>query len=292
MKINKFVIGLAIALWILPLRAEVETAELPDLVVGGVGLETGLTAAVWGEPWNQKDVETELQKIQNISFGPAEREILKRILLTRTGEKDVLIPRLEALMAQGFFEEVLTLTDRIPPAQQSPEVRQFRIRALMANGKTAEACQDENIALSDDEIFIRTVCALMLRTPDEGALAFDVYRESGRDNHPFLNAVGDKTVRYEEVSLPDGRPDWIEWPLVAAAFGDKIPQLPLREGERQLLARSTIVPDSVKEQIRTKQQDKLPEKENALSLLNQYNAVRERLERLVPKVPEASDGGI
>ena len=295
MKIGKILIGLIWGLWSLSPRAAVETAELPDLVIGGVGLETGLTTAVWGDPIDSEKLKAQLQDIQNIAFDPAEREILKRVLLTRTGEVDVLIPRLETLMAQGFFEDVLRLIDRIPPAQRTDEVRQWRIRALMAEGKTADVCTEEMIAGWPEEVFIRTVCALMSKTLDEAALAFDVYRESGADTYPFLNGVGDKIVRYQDVSLPDGQPDWIEIPLIAKAFEEDVFQLPLKIGELQMLSRSDFVPDLVQKKAAEMLQQKVElspaEKETALELLKTKNDLRARLERLVPPVSEAADVG-
>lgn len=291
MKIGKILVGTALALWSLCLRAEIETAELPDLVVGGVGLETGLSSAVWGEPVDEAQIKEQLKDIRDIVFNPAEREILKRILLTRTGQADVLEPRLETLMAQGFFEEVLHLTDRIPPAQRTPEVRQWRIRAMAAEGKTV--CAEETIGQWEDEVFIRTVCALMSKPDDEAVLAFDVYRESGRDEHPFLNSIGDKLFRYQEVSLPDGQPDWIELPLLAKAFGEKVFQIPLTIGALDWLSRSDFVSGAVREKaadvLKQKAENTVKEDETALTLLKQQNQIRVRLEKIVPPASEESD---
>jgi len=243
--------------WILAgARAEVAEIGLTELGVGTVGIDTGLASDILGKNPDAAEIIEQINRCADMDFDEAEKQVLKRILMTDMGgvaalEKEgkaYLNARINALMQQGMFEEVLLLTDQIPVKNRSAEIKRMRAEALFASGKTAEACAETDAF--EEEAFIRAVCAETVGKESESALAFDVYRESAAVGHPFFDAAGDVFYRGLTVDLPEGKPDVWEMPIVARTFGVEIFNRPLDKKQLWTLVNQDTVPAAVKEQAK------------------------------------------
>ena len=103
MKQNSKVIALTLMLWAGVAHAEIVAENLPVLTPESVGLETPFSDSVWGNPPDPQNLTLSLKAVQEVSFSVPEREVLRQVLLTATGSVDLLAPRLDTLMAQGFY---------------------------------------------------------------------------------------------------------------------------------------------------------------------------------------------
>lgn len=287
MKRNSKIMALTLMLWSGVACAEIVAENLPVLTPESVGLETPFSDTVWGNPPDPQKLAQSLKAVQEVDFSVPEREVLRQVLLTATGSVDLLVPRLDTLMAQGFYKDALALLDRIPVTQQTSEMRRYRTRILFALGKVSEACREENLSAFDaDEIFVRTVCALSLHGAEEAVLAYDVYRESGQDRDAFLNSAGDMLYRQLPAQMPEGKPDLLLLPLVAHAFGDQVFRPGLNRGELMILLNHDVVPEPVRqevaERLKTPVSQEIPQDGSLLDDLKQIAEYRQRVERHFP----------
>ena len=293
MRKNKaWCVGLCL-LWAGSVWAQESVQPLPDLGVGTIGVDTGLSAAVWGDTPNVDAIMQQMKACAEADLNDAEREILERVLLTDVGGvaafeavgESFLQGRLDTLMRQGLFDAVVVLTDKIPVEQQSDPVRRTRAEALFALGRVTEACEAPVLAaFGIEEPFVRVACAAAVAEPPQAALAYDVYRENASDGHPFLNAAGDVLYRALSASLPDGLPSLWETPMVATAFGDDVFNLPLERAHLLVLAASERVPHEVRLRAihSLKEPVRAEAKLSVLEALMQAAEARRVLERVVP----------
>ncbi|MBQ7413639.1 MAG: hypothetical protein IJV07_05160 [Alphaproteobacteria bacterium] len=255
MVLNKF-IGLALAFFLGGVaRAEVVTEPLPALTPGSIGIDTVFDARIWGDKPVADKVIQQIRQAADIPFNDSEREILRQILLTDVGGLSELAAddgvflktRLQTLMAQGLFEDVLTLIDHIPDKDKNNDLVQMQTAALFALGRVKEACTDERMgAFGADESFLRVVCAEETGVPPAAAFAYEVYRESNADTHVFLNAAGENLYRGSAHDMPTGNPSIFELPLSAKAWGMDIFDLPLKRGDWMVLSGIESVPHEVR----------------------------------------------
>ena len=249
--IGVFLLGMAVA----TVKAEVSQTELAALSVGTIGIETENAAEIWGENPNADEVIRQINDCATISFNDEERGILRHILMADVGgiknlekrSEDYLNARLNTLLAQGLFRDVITLLDKVPTNQQTNKLKQKRAEALFAEGFVEAAC-DENMmgAFESEEGFIRAVCADSVGVPPASALAYEVYRESGEDIHPFLNAAGEVLYRDLMPDLPEGTPSVWEAPMVAKVYGTEIFDRPLSREVLSALSGNETVPYGIR----------------------------------------------
>lgn len=255
MALNKFV-GLVLALLgSVAVRAEVVTEPLPALTPGSIGVDTVFDARIWGTKPTADKIIKQIRQAADVPFNDSEREILRQILLTDVGGLSVLATddgaflktRLQTLMAQGLFEDVLTLIDRIPDKDKNDDITQMQTAALFSLGRVKEACTDERMGtFGSDESFLRVVCAEETGVLPAAAFAYEVYRESGADTHVFLNAAGDNLYRDSAHDMPAGHPSVFELPILAKVWGIDVFDLPLNRGDRMVLANMENVPHEVR----------------------------------------------
>lgn len=235
MEVSK-VFALGMILWTLAAQAEVVAEHLPEMKAGTIGVETGLTGAIWGDNPDADQVLNQIRVAGEVDLSDSEKEILKRILMTDVGGvavleergEEYLTARVDTLMAQGMFDEALFLLSRISERHLSNKLKQLKSEVLFAAGRVTEACSENYMeAFGQEEAFIRAVCADAIGVPPASALAYEVYREGGYDIHPYLNAVGEVLYRDGESLMPAGEPSVWEVPMMARVWGMDIFKLPL-----------------------------------------------------------------
>ena len=298
-------IGLALGmLWSVSGAAQIVQGSLPDLTDGTAGVDTVLTADIWGENPDADDVIRQIQDCADINFNPAELTILRQVLLTDVGGKQsledqnesYLKARLETLLKQGMFDEVILLVDRVQPKHRSDVMKQLRAEALFALGRVQEVCTDEVLsAFGEQETFMRVICADALQVPPEPALAFELYREREENEHPFLNAAGDVLYHNLEPEMPSGEPSVWELPILAKAFGNDIFKLKFDREKLWTLIAHEHVPHEVRIQadhlVNTKTEIEKPDG-HVLDELIQMAKARQELERRLPGTLHQKQAGI
>jgi len=236
--------------------AEVKTEALPEMKVGTIGVETGFGPRIWGDKPDADNILKQIAEAGEAPLNDSEKEILKKVLMTDVGGvvaleergEAYLVARVEALMAQGLFEEALTLLSKVPERQLSNSLKQLTAKVLFVSGRVEKACTELFLESFDtEEAFIRAVCADVTGVPPQSALAYEVYRESGKDNHPFLNAAGEVLYRGLDISLPKGEPSVWEIPVVARVWGEDIFKLNPTKTQKWVLVNQDRIPDSVRE---------------------------------------------
>ncbi|MBR6412479.1 MAG: hypothetical protein IKS41_04895 [Alphaproteobacteria bacterium] len=254
MEVSKF-LALGILLWAWVAKAEVVAERLPEMKVGTIGVETGLSQNIWGEKPDATQIFSQIKASGEANLNDSEKDILRRILLTDVGgvasleEKgeEYLVARVEALMAQGMFEEALVLMDRVSPRHLSANLKQLKAKILFVSGRPEEACAENYMeAFGREEAFIRAVCADAIGVPPASALAYEVYRESGADTHPFLNAAGEVLYRDIETLIPMDEPSVWEMPVIARVWGVEALKLPLTRTHLWVLVGQEQVPHEVR----------------------------------------------
>jgi len=247
-----FIIGL---LGVVSASAQIVQDSLPVLTAGTAGVDTVLTADIWGENPDADSVIRQIEACAEVNFNPVELNILRQVLLTDVGGKKsleeksepYLKARLTTLLRQGMFDEVIMLVDRVQPKHQTREMKQLRAEALFAMGRVAEVCTDGVLSeFGEQESFMRVVCADALREPPEPALVFEVYRERGENRYPFLEAAGDVLYLNLPAELPKGEPSVWEMPILAKAFGNDVFQLNLNREKLWTLIAHERVPHEVR----------------------------------------------
>ena len=279
-------------------RAQVSQTELPDLTVGTIGDETDKPTDIWGENPKAEEVIRQINECASINFNDEERKILKKILMADVGgiksleerSEDYLRARLSTLIAQGMFREVITLLDKIPEKQQTNDMKQRRAEALFAEGFVQAACEENLMtAFENEEGFIRAICADSVGVPPKSALAYEVYRESGRDTHPFLNAAGEVLYRNLTPTLPEGVPSIWEMPVVVKAYGTDVFKRPLSRELLLTLINNEMVSHEIRRMARNRL-DKPQESEKAdghiLDYLSAWAKVRPQIQKILSQAPE------
>ena len=236
-------------------KADIVQTELADLTVGTVGIETENAASIWGENPNADEVIRQINECATVSFNDKEREILRYILMADVSgikslekrSEDYLNARLNTLMAQGLFRDAITLLDKVPGSKQTNALKQKRAEALFAEGFVKAACEENLIgSFGSEEAFVRAICADSVGVPPASALAYEVYRESGADTHPFLNASGEILYRDLAPDLPEGVPSVWEAPIVAKVYGAEIFKRPLSREVLSALSNNETVPYGIR----------------------------------------------
>ena len=273
--------------------AVVSQEGLPSLTVGTIGVETGLSADIWGANPKADDVIRQIQACADVDFNDSEREILKQILMTDVGgnkelekkSEEYLKARLETLIKQGLFKEVRTLLDQVP--KKTDELKKLQAEALFADGFVSAACEENLIsAFEKEEGFIRAVCADTIGVPPASALAYEVYREGGHDTHPFLNAAGEVLYRNLSPELPEGVPSVWEAPMVAKAYGMKVFDRALSRETLLALFGNETVPPEVRlkaEKVLRKEVKKEPADGLILDYLRAMAEMRMKLQTILPQ---------
>ncbi len=239
--------------------AEVVVDDLSGLGQGTVGIKTPFTADVFGTEPVAETVIQHLNAVQSLPLSGAERAVVRMVLMTDVGGVKSLDTaqaaywraRADILLTQGLFEDVITLTDQIPPARRTNDMRRDRATALFALGRYREACAgDTPVAFGTDERWIRAVCADVMGDDAPAALAFDVYREAGTDGHALWTAAGRRTYQRTTEPMPVGlsATDISVWelPLAARVFGEPVLTLPLKRGQWRVLALAPGVGETVR----------------------------------------------
>ena len=288
MKISKFFVWVALFGASVG-RAEVVAEQLPEMKVGTIGVETGLSPDIWGD---KPDAESILAQIKNVEKAPlndSEKEILKRVLLTDMGGvvaleergEEYLQARVEAFVAQGMMEEALVLLNQVPTQSMSNTQKQLKAEVLFVAGRAEEACAESSLeAFGSEEAFIRAACADVMGVPPASALAYEVYRESEKDTHPFLNAAGEMLYRDITASMPEGVPSVWEMPVIARVWGVDILKLPLSKKHLWVLVGQERVPPEVRKEADNilKRVEKVPADGQILTHLTQMAEERRWIE--------------
>ena len=254
MKIGRYFLG-GILLMTSVSWAEVIAENLPEIKIGTIGVETGLSPDIWGDEPDAEDVLQQIKESAEVDLNEAEKEILRRILMTDVGgvsslEKkgeSYLTERVNALTAQGMFDEALTLLDKVSDRGLSNELKQLKSEVLFVMGRVEEACAENYMeTFKDKEVFIRAVCADVIGVPPASALAYEVYRESGKDNYSFLNAAGEVLYRDMDTKIPAGEPSVWEMPILARAFGTDVFKNKLPKKHLWVLLNQEQIPHEVR----------------------------------------------
>jgi len=291
MGISKFLIA-GVLLWPLLGLAEVVTEALPEMKVGTIGTDTGVSAAVWGEKPDAAEILAQIKAAGEAPLNDVEKEILKRVLLADMGGvaaleelgEEYLRVRVKALVAQSMADEAIALIDRVPAKNLSNTLKQLKAETLLIMGRAEEACAEGYPeSFEAEEAFIRAVCADMIGVPPASALAYEVYRESGRDNHPFLNAAGEVLYRDMKVAMPAGGPSIWEMPVAARVWGKEVLNKPLSAAHLRVLTGQERVPSDVREAAQSRISKKPAVSVNGSILLHltQMASERQQVEALL-----------
>lgn len=291
------IIGLCIGcLFSVSVSAQIVSEGLSEISNGTIGVKTAFQSDVWGKNPDVADVLRQINEAATANLDEAERIVLRQVLLTDVAgvpslEKEnqaYLAARLNTMVAQGFYEDILTLLDEIPEKQLNEELKLYQLKAEFALGKKARVCIEENMALfQEKEAAMRVICADILKEPFEASMAYEVYRDSGRDGETFLNAAGDKIYRHLEGSMPEGKPTLWEWPMVAKAFGMGVFQRELTRGELVLLAESGYVLEEVQEEARKRLREPKIEKNPDGKILDDLLKMSKQRQEIEKNLPPA-----
>ena len=289
-KLVYFVAGLIFSCVV---HAQITAEQLDSIADGTVGIETDLSADVWGDNPNVDDVIRQIKDCADESFNWTELGVLRQVLLTDVGgvkgieqKSDAYLKaRLDTLMKQGLFSDVLTLLENIPEKNLTDELWQIKGEALFASGRPDEACEERIVtAFGTEEAFIRAICVAVNGSSTEPALAYEVYRESGHDTHVFLNAAGDVLFRGLSSELPTGTPSVWEMPILALAFGEDIFQLNLNRAQLWTLLDWENIPHEVRLHAQRLAQVETTEDNTGgiLDALRAWSRARQSLEQQIP----------
>lgn len=139
------------------LFSSVHIQTLPNLGVENLGVKNAVPEDIWGK--SQVSVlQTLVTGVSNKSLTPAMRNIIIQMMMRQT-PLNVSLPlvyRMETLLHLGAFDEVLTLTQLVPPANQTSEILKLKSLALFLSGQNEAACD------------------LMVKTPDLGKMLEDM----------------------------------------------------------------------------------------------------------------------
>ena len=291
MKANKW--GWGLALWALGATGYAESVPLPELGIGTIGMTDISAADVWGKNIRADEVIRQIAMCADVRFNAKELNLLRQVLLAEAGGvaaleeagEAYLTARLITLLRQGLFDDVLMLTDRIPERDRSPAVGRLRAEALFALGRTADICRDSVLASFEaEEAVMRVVCAAENGSAAAAALAYDVYREAGGEDYPFLNAAGDALYRSLPVILPPGKPSVWEVPMLARAFGNEVFALDLNREQLWALVARENVPHEVRLEARNRlMAEELPTPDGqVLANLIRLAEARRQVEKSLP----------
>lgn len=288
MGISKFlfcmIVGAAVA------RAEVVAESLPEMKVGTIGVETGLSADIWGDKPDAENVLAQIKATGEVTFSDSEKDVLKRILMTDVGGvaaleqrgEEYLEARVKALVAQGMFDEAMNLLNQVPEEKTPDFVKRLKAEVLFVAGRVEEACVEKNMeTFGKQEAFMRAVCADILGVPPASALAYEVYRESGENQYPFLNAAGEVLYRGMDVKVPKGDPSVWEMPIMARVWGIDVVKPELTKEHLWTLINQEQVLADVREKAEQtlKQQEKVKADGQVLTHLIQMAEERQAVER-------------
>ena len=277
------IVGAAVA------RAEVVAESLPEMKVGTIGTEAGLSADIWGDKPDAENILGQIKAAGEVTFNDSEKEALKRILMTdvggvaaleQRGEK-YLEARVKALVAQGMFDEAMNLLNQVPEEKAPDFVKRLKAEVLFVAGRVDEACMEGTMeTFGKQEAFMRAVCADILGVPPASALAYEVYRESGEDHYPFLNAAGEVLYRGMDIKLPKGEPAVWEMPMIARVWGVDVVKPELTREHLWTLVNQEQVPADVREKAEQtlKQQEKIKADGQVLTHLIQMAKERQAVE--------------
>lgn len=236
-------VGIGVVLWLGGARAQIDVDGLVGIGTGTIGVETIFTKNIWGAATDETQVMSDIKTLGDRRLYPVERFVLGQVLTSDAGGQknlealgeEFLTARLDTLMKQGLFEEVLAVAGRVPAELQSPTVKQRYATALWGLGRVNEACADPlAAAFGPNEAFVRAACAAETEPEETAALAFDVYRESGAERHTCFDAAGAVIYHQQTESVKLGE-ECSLWEVLLAARAGKEQNL-TRRGQWRTLA--------------------------------------------------------
>lgn len=210
--------------------AQVTIQSLPTMSVGTGGVATSFSSDLFGKNPKADEIIRYIRELADVELSQGAKEILRQVLLTDVGgvaaleekQQEYLMARLHTLYRQRLYTDVSALIQTIPEAEKTDEMKQFESRALFALGQVKEAC-DERLtsAFGREEAYVRVACSFHLKSFEEAALSYDVYREAG-GNHTLMNVAGDALFRNIKADLPaEMHPDIFEEEMGLKAYGDE-----------------------------------------------------------------------
>lgn len=175
----------ALGLLTLPASAQVEADAMGDISAWGQRfLEPG-EAEFSLDLWQGSDDEMLLVLLQSIepsALGPAERRLLRRLLLSPAtppegdGAEDLLLERALLLLDLGETEAAAALARDLDPELSGLDAEALEADLELSRGREASACSrlDGPLATRSYGLQLRAVCAMLRENYAEAQLAIEV----------------------------------------------------------------------------------------------------------------------
>ncbi len=206
-------------------NAGVQVEALPDLTLDEVGIATPFLPDIWSGSSVAHLIQS-IGQVSRLSLSPEERVIFRDLVMTdvsgaatvREAGGDFFAARVQALMTQGLFEDVIVLIDQVSDSVRTPDMKRWRKEALVGLGQSAAACLESEMGhWGTAEKEMRVVCSFLNGTDGQASLAFDIYQEEkGAD--AWITAVGHKRWR-QNGQVPAGHPAVSQVVPVVDSFG-------------------------------------------------------------------------
>ena len=139
------------------LFSSVHIQALPNLGVENLGIKNAVPENIWGKS-DVSALQALITDITKKALTPAMRDMIVQMMVRQTSSNTSLplVYRMETLLRLGAFNEVLTLTQLVPPSNQTSDILKLKSLALFLSGQTDAACN------------------LMVKTPELGDMAEDM----------------------------------------------------------------------------------------------------------------------
>ncbi|MEM6557747.1 MAG: hypothetical protein AAF642_17815, partial [Pseudomonadota bacterium] len=173
--------------------AQIESDSMEDLGAWGQRYlssnETEFPTTLWRNS-NDEYLLFLLQSVQTRDLGPAERGLLRRIILSPAtpprGEKaqDLLAERARLMLELGEARAAAALVPQLEQAAPGLDAETLAVDLDLASGQEANACNTLNGAVRDGEYWLklRAVCAVLRDNFSGAQLAIEVASAQGVDD--------------------------------------------------------------------------------------------------------------
>lgn len=254
-------------------NTSVQIGGLPELGTNSLGIETGLPLTLW-KGADVSKIAPKILKLAESTLTPSMQDLFIRLMMTNTdGHQGLPIEkRLQALGHVGAWDDIIRLTDLVPPTKQTADIRKQKIEALFLSGKIHEAHKlIQTFPSSDWKNQMHLACAVAAGDKTGAELIFATGLETN-DWDELTNVLGKKLLQNRTIQWPKKIILKSHHIHMAAALGKDFPwektdlSFPIKKAlaqletppidKRILWAEETLQPDAVAKLYQTAPKDK------------------------------------
>lgn len=180
--------------------AQVESDSLGDLSAWGQRYLSSNETEFPIDLWHKSDDDTLLlllQSVQTTALSPAERELLRRTVLSPATpprgikSEDILAERARLMLELGEARAAAALVPQLKQDEDGPDAETLAVDLEMASGQEATACSrlDGSVNQGDYWLKLRAVCAILQDNISGAQLAIEFAAAQGVTDEWMVEAI-------------------------------------------------------------------------------------------------------